>query len=227
MYFETYNFRNALAILDSRPEWEDLKSVLEGIRRQDIIDTQRKLAATGRRAPAGAQRAINSIFKERLPKPEWFPERRLFDEGEGLTTQDRRRWAMDFVRRGNPPEGGRDEDFGLGVEVSFNHVEAMAWTLVRLDLASEGTGVQPNARIDVGVAIYASSALKKWGSMDSSVGTYEQACQWLELMRPVIPLPIALVGLHPSDSTLRCLPRLLQSAVWAATGVFPGTGSRN
>ena len=218
MYFEIYNFRNALAILNSRTEWRELNDVLLSISRQDIIAAQVELTARSNRSPAGAQRAINSIFKERLPRPEWFPERRLFDEGEGLTTQDRRRWAMDFVRRGNPPEGGRDEDFGLGVEVSFNHVEAMAWTLVRLDLASEGTGVQPDARIDVGVAIYASSALKKWGSMDSSVGTYEQACQWLELMRPVIPLPIALVGLHPSDS---------KSAVWAATRVFPGTGSRN
>ena len=217
MNFEIYNFRNALAILESRPEWGELKGVIGNITRQDIIDTQTRLAQNQRSAPAGAQQAMNAIFKDRLPQPEWVHERALFEGGDDQTDQELAKWAMDFVKRGQPPEGGREPDFGMGVEVSFNHAAAIAWTLVRLDLASESSEVHPDARIDVGVAIYASKSLKSWGKMDGAVGTYEQACQWLEVMRPVIPLPLALVGLFPGDSS---------GDVWADPGVFRGTRRR-
>ena len=217
MYFDTYNFRNALAILAPRPEWAELQGVISKISREDVIEAQTSLARGGGSAPAGAQRAINNIFRERLPEPSWIHECRLFEGGDDHTERELAKWAMDFVKRGDAPEGSREDDFGLGVEVTFNHAEAIAWTLVRLDLASEGD-VQQNARIDVGVAIYASRSLKSWGKMDGAVGTYEQACQWLEVMRPVIPLPLALIGLRPADDT---------GEIWADPGVFRGTRRRS
>ena len=212
MHFEIYNFRNALAILDPRSEWADLRSAIYGISRQDVIDTQEEIASRKRR-PRGAQQAFNAIFKNRLPNPPWNPERKLFQEGEVRRRGSLAKWAMDFVARGNAPPGADKSDFGLGVEVSFNHLEAMAWTLVRLDIASEGNA-QESARIDVGVAIYPSIDLKSWGKMDSSVGTFDQASRWIQIMRPVIPLPLAIVGLFPRD---------LSGEQWPETDAFPGT----
>lgn len=213
MDFEVYSFRNASAILESRPEWSDLRTAITGISRQDVIATQEQIA-TRKKRPRGAQQAMNSIFKSRLPDPPWNHERKLFQEGESDRRGPIAKWAMDFVARGNAPPGADERDFGLGVEVSFNHYEAMAWTLVRLDIASERY-VQESARIDVGVAIYPSTDLKSWGNMDSSVGTFDQACRWIQIMRPVIPLPLAIVGLFPRD---------LSGEQWPSTSAFPGTG---
>lgn len=213
MYFETYNFRNALAILKQRPEWDELIDVIRGVARDDIIAAQKEFMAPGKRTPAGAQRAVNTVFRERLSSSGWIPERRLFD-GDSSTEEDSARWAMDFIKRGDAPEGSAEPDFGLGVEVAFNHAEAIVWTLLRLDLASEAP-VQESARIDAGVAIYASRSFKKWGRMDSAVGTYEQACQWLKRMRPVVPIPLVLIGLNPRDDA--------GAEDWEAPDVFRGT----
>ena len=40
MDFSTLNYRNALAILNQRPEWSELRDV-QGITRDDIIAAQR------------------------------------------------------------------------------------------------------------------------------------------------------------------------------------------
>ena len=64
-------------------------------------------------------------------------------------------------------------------------------------------------RIDVGVAFYATESLKGWARMDSAVGTFELATSWLEMMRPIMPIPILVIGLSADD--------------WPATDVFRGT----
>jgi hypothetical protein len=43
----------------------------------------------------------------------------------------------------------------IGVEVSFNHAEAISWTYVRLNLAGESTLIKCESKVDVGVAIFA------------------------------------------------------------------------
>ena len=214
MDFSTHNFRNASAILSQRPEWEELRGVVQGITRDDIIATQERLMKSRGQSPAGAQTAVNLLFEERLPTPAWAHQCRLFEGGDPSTEQALARWTMDFVKRGEAPEDSLEPDFGLGIEVAFNHAEAIAWTLIRLDLASE-VGVREQARIDVGVAIYASRSFKAWGKMDGAVGTFEQACIWLNLMRPVMPIPIVLIGLNPRDSA--------DAEDWENPTVFRGT----
>ena len=87
-----------------------------------------------------------------------------------------RKWKMDFIKD------------RIGVEVSFNHAEAIPWTFTRLNIAGESREVEPSHRIDVGVAFFATTSLKSWGRMDSAVGTYDIACAWLEKMRPIMPI---------------------------------------
>jgi hypothetical protein len=161
----------------------------------DIIATHNRFQASGRRIPAGGQTALNALFRERLVPLGWESEPRLFASGdEGL-----RRWKMDFIK-----------DY-VGVEVSFNHAEAVPWTFTRLNIAGESDRVVDEHRIDVGVALYATERLKSWARMDGAVGTFELACVWLEMMRPIMPIPILVVGLDAEG--------------WNETQVFRGTVS--
>jgi hypothetical protein len=89
----------------------------------------------------------------------------------------------------------------IGVEVSFNHSEAVPWTFTRLNIAGESEKVLEEHRIDVGVAFFATDSLKKWARMDGTVGTFELAKAWLGMMRPIMPIPILVVGLSADDWT--------------------------
>ena len=97
-----------------------------------------------------------------------------------------------------------------GVEVSFNHAEAIPWTFTRLNIAGESERVLEENRIDVGVAFFATDALKAWCKMDSAVGTFEVAQAWLSMMKPIMPIPVLVVGLDAEG--------------WSATNAFRGTG---
>jgi hypothetical protein len=135
---------------------------------------------------------MNRLFRERL-STRWTREPRLFASGE----DDLRKWKMDFIFD------------RIGVEVSFNHAEAIPWTFTRLNLAGESERVLPEHQIDVGVAFFACESLKRWSRMDSAVGTFEVAKAWLTMMRPIMPIPVLVVGLEAEG--------------WPATAVFRGT----
>jgi hypothetical protein len=193
MRLELFNFRHAADILELRPEWRELYDVAQSISRDHIIETQQRYSAERRRVPAGGQSALNRLFRERLDRNRWTPEPRLFASDEN----DLRKWKMDFLNA------------RIGVEVSFNHAEAIPWTFTRLNLAGESDRVLPEHQIDVGVAFFATETLKRWSRMDSAVGTFEIACAWLSMMKPIMPIPILVVGLDAEG--------------WAPTDVFRGT----
>jgi hypothetical protein len=86
----------------------------------------------------------------------------------------------------------------VGVEVSFNHAEAIPWQFTRLNIAGESERVIEESRIDVGVVITAADSLKAWSRMDSAVGTFDAFRAWLREMRPILPIPILLIGLKAS-----------------------------
>lgn len=201
MEFKLYDFRDALAVLRDRPDWDELVSEIRGITRSEVLKVQAEYRASGKRVPAGAQKAVNEVFRRRLVRRRWKSEVPLFPAGG----RDHARWKFDF-RKQSRPRGKRR--LRLGVEVTFNHAEPVAWTLVRLNLASESTEVIADSRIDVGVAIYPTPRFKRWGRMDGTVGTYERACLWLEMMKPVMPSPIVIIGLDPT---------------WRQSNLFRGT----
>lgn len=195
MDFVTEDFRNARAVLRGRNAWESLRAVLCGLSREDVIEVQeglvRAVAAGLRRSvPRGGQTAVNRLINDHLG-PEWRREPRLFHEA-GL-----HKWKMDFLAD------------RVGVEVSFNHAEAIPWQFTRLNIAGESERVIEDSKIDVGVVITATQSLKAWSKMDSAVGTFDAFQAWLREMKPILPIPILLIG--------------LQADGWAATDVFGGT----
>lgn len=195
MEYATHDFRHAREILENRDSWVELVQTARSIRRDDILLTHRSFATEGKRSPAGGQTAINRLFREALTPLGWEAEPRLFSDEE----QDLRKWKMDFIKA------------RIGVEVSFNHAEAVPWTFTRLNIAGESDKVLSEHRIDVGVAFFATESLKRWARMDSAVGTFELATAWLEMMRPIMPIPILVVGLSADG--------------WLDTDVFRGTRS--
>ncbi|MYC31546.1 MAG: hypothetical protein F4X64_00015 [Chloroflexi bacterium] len=215
MDFETFNFRNALAILQYRPEWGDLRSVIGTMTREMIIDKQEEIAAR-RQRPKGAQVATNALFREKLSHSPWQSESRLFEQDYLFGNSKTTGWKMDFLIRGDPLTEGSSTDFGMGVEIAFNHAEAIPWTLIRMNLAAQFEDVRRESRIDVGIGIFASEAFKSWGRLDGAAGTFEQAQRWLSISRHAIPTPILLIGLRPRDDE--------SARDWDPTDAFPGTG---
>ena len=97
----------------------------------------------------------------------------------------------------------------VGVEVVFNHAEAIPWAFTRLNIAGESERVQPNSKIEIGIAVFACESMKRWSKMDGAVGTFELASAWLREMKPILPIPLMLIGLDATG--------------WPATVPFRGT----
>lgn len=185
------DFRHAARLLRREPAWRALDAAIGSITPEMILAEQRKLAAGGR-APKGGQSALNRIFSHLLPPDDgWIPQPRLFGSAE------LREWRLDFLRD------------RVGLEVSFNHAEAIPWQFTRLNIAGESERVLPESRIDVGVVITADASLKRWSKMDSAVGTFDAFQAWLREMKPILPIPILLIG--------------LSAASWGETDLFAGT----
>lgn len=177
MHYDVHDFRHAAEILAGRDAWRELKAEVGAISAQEILDVHLGFAEQGRRTPAGGQSALNQVFRDRLLPLGWEGEPRLFDDVAF------RKWKMDFYKE------------QIGVEVSFNHAEAIPWTFTRLNIAGESSDVVDQHRVDVGIAFFATEQLKRWAKMDSAVGTFEVATAWLEIMKPIMPIPILVIGL--------------------------------
>jgi hypothetical protein len=191
MEFDLFDFRLAREILEGRAEWSELRTAIEEASPARILETHNLIAAGRTAPPAGGQTAINAVFRELLK--DWTREPRLFPgEDERM-----RSWKMDFLKN------------RVGVEIAFNHAEAVPWTFTRLNIAGESPEVLPEHRIDVGVALFATGSLKSWARMDAAVGTFELACEWLRHMRPLMPIPVLVVGLRADG--------------WPETSEFRGT----
>jgi Restriction endonuclease BglII len=184
MDYEIRDFRHASRLLQGRSAWNELEGVVANISQADILAAHQRLneprRLRGARLIAGGQSAINLVFREKLAAiPRWTPEPALFDS----PAESLRGWKMDFLKE------------SIGVEVSFNHAEAIPWTFTRLNIAGESEEVIPEHRVEVGVAVFAQQSLKTWARMDQAVGTFERAWDWLRIMRPIMPVPILVVGL--------------------------------
>jgi hypothetical protein len=177
-----HDFRNAHVILRSRSSFSELEAALHSISAADVLgayaDMSADRARRSARPPAGGQSAINKVIDELLTVRGWEPQPHLFRD------PSLEKWKMDFRKE------------GIGVEVSFNHAEAIPWQFTRLNIAGESERVVAGNRIDVGVVVCAAPSLKSWARMDSSVGTFDQFQAWLREMRPILPVPLMLIGLE-------------------------------
>jgi hypothetical protein len=192
-----HNFRGAIGILEGkRHSWNELITCIDSITREQVIDAQEELAAARSKRPRGGQTAINSLLRDTLSSLGWQKQPALFPHDR----PELRHWKLDFLKD------------GIGVDVSFNHQEAIPWTFTRLSVARESHRVFGGHRIDVGVAIFATASAKRWARMDGAVGTYELATAWLNEMEPITPAPILVIG--------------LDEGAWlpVSESVFPGTG---
>lgn len=181
-----------------------------------LQERERAIAEGKNAQKVGIQRVLNKVLRDRLtrlPSP-WTPQVRLFSEdeesGKGL-------WTMDFRKT-----FGADER--IGVEVTFNHAEALGWTLLRSSLAHQAEAVVDSAIIDVSVIIIGKDSVKrsrvpkvvngqpqyyKNGNpkmatkyrMDGAVGTYERLMTFLPKVRTFVTVPMVIIGIDWADGT--------------------------
>jgi hypothetical protein len=109
------------------------------------------------------------------------------------------RWLLDFSKRVPHPFG---DITGFAVEVAFNHGEAIAWNLMKPQLASDALLVKTETEIGFGVGIYvcATKQLKKEGAFDGAVGEFEKVKRYLEPMASKLTCPLIIVGLRELES---------------------------
>lgn len=209
MQFHVRSYRQGFELLTAAGASEDLITSIESITLSNIEArrTERQAGLTSRAETsgqrprkAGIQDGLNAELDRLLTHPDraWRPQVALYkaDAGSGKGY-----WTMDFHKV-------FPKDLGVGVEVTFNHAEALPWTLVRPALAYQSDDVLPDARIEVGAVIIGTDHLK--GSrrdpgglrMDSAVGTYERLLALLPRLKWVIPVPLAIFGLDWADGEM-------------------------
>jgi hypothetical protein len=200
MQHKIESFRLAGEILSHRPEWKEFEKVLKDVSAKQVLAIYDEICGSGKRAPAGGQIPLNEYFRRKLIPLGWKKEPRLFNDPTG----ELRGWKMDFLKN------------KVGVEVTFNHAEAIPWIFSRLNIAGESERVQKESKIEVGIAVFASESMKRWSRMDNAVSTFELASAWLREMKPILPIPLLLIGLDATG--------------WPQTdsfrGTFRGTRSR-
>lgn len=193
MKYQQFSFRLADEILGQRKEWHEFESILTKITADGICQVHKDICKNRRTPPAGGQTAVNQVFRGHLAGAGWASEPRLF-----ASTQEKlRQWKMDFIKN------------RVGVEISFNHAEAIPWTFSRLNIAGESERIQAASKIDIGIVVFASQSFKEWAKIDSAAGTYELAIAWLREMKPILPIPLLVIGLEASG--------------WKPTTFFRGT----
>ena len=128
--------------------------------------------------------SINNLLKDKLVNLGWNEESYIFQDDE----YSGNRWRLDFAKE------------SISVEVAFNHGEAIAWNLIKPVLAGELNHVKKEIETEVGVIICATKDLKTKGGFDGAVGEYEKFLTYLNPLRDVLSVPIAIIGLEAPET---------------------------
>jgi len=180
MNYKIHSFRHAKIILENEKKykkvWDELLKTIKSIQDNEIITYYEN----NNRKAKSISEAINNILKDKLIKLGWNEESYIFQDDE----YSGNRWRLDFAKE------------SISVEVAFNHGEAIAWNLIKPVLASELNHVQKEIDTEVGVIICATKDLKEKGGFDGAVGEYEKFLTYLDPLRDVLSVPIAIIGLE-------------------------------
>lgn len=193
MQFRVASFRAGDRVFDAEAR-RDIESVLSSIHPDDVRKHQ------GDSGRVGVQDAMNKLIAQRLTRSDspWRSQVPVFPKDEEMRKGV---WTMDFAR----PVDDRNQ---VGLEVTFNHSEALAWTLVRLALAHEAENVLPGARIMSGAVIIPTDSFKRFRNpqgkieyrVDSAVGTYERLFTMLPKLRYYVHVPLLVFGVEWSGT---------------------------
>ena len=197
------DFRDALAIIGSTDEEGEIKypvlfqrygeliEALESISDEEIInlfnEEQARKIAENKSKVKSLSIAINELIRQRLSEYcEWQAESYIFDDDDYSTSiPDGTEWRLDFASEG-----------ALAVEVAFNHGEAIAWNLSKLQISAELNHVRKAINTKIGIYICATNNMKKAGNFDPASGSYEKVKRYFTPMRNILTAPIVLIGLE-------------------------------
>ena len=212
MRYELHQHRFGLDIVNSNSElndlWQEFIGVIESISDSKIKEEFQnppefhpvKVKHDGNPAKRKANRmsisaALNNLMEDGLISKGWIDQSKIF-QGQNYNSQ---RWLLDFSKRVPHPFG---DITGFAVEVAFNHGEAIAWNLMKPQLASDALLVRTETEIGFGVGIYvcATKQLKKEGAFDGAVGEFEKVKRYLEPMASKLTCPLIVVGLKELET---------------------------
>ena len=184
MKYKIHSFRHAEIILENEPSyssvWNELLLAIESITDDEIIEHH----TNNPRQAKSISESINNLLKEKLVNLGWHEESYIFQDDE----YSGNRWRLDFAKE------------SISVEVAFNHGEAIAWNLIKPVLAGELNHVKKEIETEVGVIICATKDLKTKGGFDGAVGEYEKFLTYLNPLRDVLSVPIAIIGLEAPET---------------------------
>lgn len=207
MQFRVSSYRSGFEVMKDAGAFDELASAIESIsvseidrlRRERQLEYDRRASSKGGKPTrAGVQGPLNSEFERLLKSDEraWRGQMPLYDSDLGL---GKGAWTMDFHKVFG-------DDLGVGLEVCFNHGEAIPWTLIRPTLAYQSEDVHQDARIVVAGIVLVTDALKHSDPeglrVDGAVGTYERLLTLLPRMKWVVPVPLVIFGLDWADGGL-------------------------
>lgn len=184
MQYRLHAHRHADVLVRSRGfsrEWNELLLVLNSISDRDLVEIHRKEYAKQK----SISKAVNHLIDERLSHISgWKRQAVIFTASEELDVG----WKLDFAKK------------GLSVEVGFNHGEAAAWNLIKPLFASEVSHLAKEVDAEIGVVVAATEDLRLNGGFDGTVGTFEKYVSYLEAFRPLLTVPMMIVGLEAPRS---------------------------
>lgn len=184
MRYKIHSFRHAEIILNNEPTfstvWNELLTAITNITDDAIVEHHEN----NPRLAKSISEAINDILKIKLIHLGWNEESYIFQDDE----YSGNRWRLDFAKD------------SISVEVAFNHGEAIAWNLMKPVLAGELNHVKKEIETEIGVIICATKDLKTKGGFDGAVGEYEKFLTYLNPLRDVLSVPIAIIGLEAPES---------------------------
>jgi|JYMV01.1.fsa_nt_gi hypothetical protein len=186
MEYEITSHRHAVAVLNSKPEyekiWLEVQQALDSISDEDIIQLHEERYSNQK----SISTALNTLIKERMEGLGWNTESPIFSSDElnfNATGRKSGVWRLDFAKE------------SISVEVSFNHGEAIAWNLIKPVIASEVNHVKKAINTKIGVIICATQDMKANCGFDGAVGQYEKILQYMKPLSNMLTIPIVIIGL--------------------------------